>query len=219
MSSSDETVLQKKDGETVVTWREYEALRDHLKREIDHLVDTLDGDIDAVKTQLGHTDNMVNTFQTQVTDIQASMAQLEATVTRLIGQYELGNHQYADADSIGDNEEVVHEANQGRGHGVANRNHGFHPLGVLRPRQGAPQEDDVFGRPKFTIPKFVGKDAEEYLNWEMRIEALWRLHKYADDRKIHLATLELMSMLCHGGIMLSAYTMTTTWYLSSLGVR
>jgi hypothetical protein len=69
MSSSDETVLQKKDGVTVVTWREYEALHNHLKRAIDHSADTPDGDIDEVKTQLGHTNNMVNTIQTQVTDI------------------------------------------------------------------------------------------------------------------------------------------------------
>jgi hypothetical protein len=69
MSSSDETVLQKKDRETMVTWREYEALWDHLKRAIDHSADTLDGDIDAMKTQLGNTDNIVNTIQTQVTNI------------------------------------------------------------------------------------------------------------------------------------------------------
>jgi hypothetical protein len=69
MSSSDETVLQKKDGETVVTWHEYEALQNHLKRAIGHSTNTLDSDIDAVKTQLGHTDNMVNTIQTQFTDI------------------------------------------------------------------------------------------------------------------------------------------------------
>jgi hypothetical protein len=50
MSSSDETVSQKKDGETLVTWRKYEALRDHLKQAIGHSADTLDGDIDVVKT-------------------------------------------------------------------------------------------------------------------------------------------------------------------------
>jgi hypothetical protein len=53
----------------VVTWCEYEALRDHLKRAIDHSADKLDGDINAVKTQLGNTDNTVNTIQTKVTDI------------------------------------------------------------------------------------------------------------------------------------------------------
>jgi archaellum component FlaC len=111
MSSSDETVLQKKDGETMLPWRKYEALRDHLKRAINHSIDTLDGDIDAVKTQLGHIDNTVNTIQTQVTDIWASMARLEATVTRLTGMYAQDNQPYGDADSIGDNEEVFNEAN------------------------------------------------------------------------------------------------------------
>jgi hypothetical protein len=37
-------------------------------------------------------------------------------------------------------------------------------VGVPRPHQGAPHEDDFFGKPKFTILKFLGKDAEEYLN-------------------------------------------------------
>jgi negative regulator of sigma E activity len=50
MSSSDETVAQKKDGETLVTWREYEALRDNLRQAIGHSANTLDGVIDAVKT-------------------------------------------------------------------------------------------------------------------------------------------------------------------------
>jgi hypothetical protein len=35
------------------------------------------------------------------------MARLEATVTRLTGLYAQENQQYADADSIGENEEVV----------------------------------------------------------------------------------------------------------------
>jgi hypothetical protein len=63
-------------------------------------------------------------------------------------------------------------------------------VGIPRPRQGAPHEDDIFGKPKFTILKFLSKDGEEYLNCEMRIEALWRLHERTDDRKIHLAVLE-----------------------------
>jgi hypothetical protein len=53
MSSSEETVLQKKDGEAMVNWLKYEALQDHLKQAIDHSVDTLDGNIDAVKNTIG----------------------------------------------------------------------------------------------------------------------------------------------------------------------
>jgi hypothetical protein len=111
-------------------------------------------------------------------------------VTHLTGLYAQFNQPYADADSIGDNEEVVNRANQGRGCGVANRGCGFHPLGIQRPRQGEPQEAGVFGRPKFTIPKFLGKDPEEYLNWEMRIEALWHLHECTNDRKNRLVVSE-----------------------------
>jgi negative regulator of sigma E activity len=50
MSSSDETISQKKDGETLVTWHEYEALRDNLRQAIGHSANPPDGDIDAVKT-------------------------------------------------------------------------------------------------------------------------------------------------------------------------
>jgi hypothetical protein len=63
------------------------------------------------KTQLANTDTTVNTIQTQVTDIQASMDRLEETVSCLTGLYAQENQQYADANSIGDNEEVVNEAN------------------------------------------------------------------------------------------------------------
>jgi hypothetical protein len=41
------------------------------------------------------------------------MARLVATVTRLTGLYAQDNQQYADADFIGDNDDIVNEANQG----------------------------------------------------------------------------------------------------------
>jgi hypothetical protein len=31
---------------------------------------------------------------------------------------------------------------------------------------------------------------EEYLNWELKVEKLWRMHEYTEDRKIKLASLE-----------------------------
>jgi hypothetical protein len=56
---------------------------------------------------------MVNIIQTEVNDIQPSMARLEATVTWLTDMYAQDNQQYADADFIGDNDDIVNEANQG----------------------------------------------------------------------------------------------------------
>jgi hypothetical protein len=47
------------------------------------------------------------------------------------------------------------------------------------------------GKPKFSIPKFEsGTDVEEYLTWELKIEKLWRLHDYMEDKKIKLASSE-----------------------------
>jgi hypothetical protein len=41
---------------------------------------------------------------------------------------------------------------------------------------------------KFSIPQFHGNDVEEYLNWELKVEKLWRLHEYTEERKVQLAS-------------------------------
>jgi hypothetical protein len=52
-------------------------------------------------------------------------------------------------------------------------------------------DEDGLGKPKFTMPKFVGStDVEEYLNWELKVEKLWRMHEYIEDKKIKLASSE-----------------------------
>jgi len=51
--------------------------------------------------------------------------------------------------------------------------------------------DDGLGKSKFSILKIKGgPDVEEYLIWELKIEKLWRLHVYSEDRKIKLASSE-----------------------------
>src|SRR3954469_15842572 len=53
------------------------------------------------------------------------------------------------------------------------------------------QQEDGLGKPKFSLPKFEGSnDVEEYLIWELKIEKLWRLHEYTEDRKIKLTSSE-----------------------------
>jgi hypothetical protein len=45
------------------------------------------------------------------------------------------------------------------------------------------------GKPKSYIPKFEGStNVEEYLIWELKIDKLWRLHDYTEDRKIKVAS-------------------------------
>ncbi|KAK1611795.1 hypothetical protein QYE76_035468 [Lolium multiflorum] len=78
--------------------------------------------------------------------------------------------------------------NANRGAGRGNRDRGFAEL--RRPGRGF-EEEDGLGKPKFSIPKFEGgADVEEYLTWELKIEKLWRLHNYTEDRKIKLASSE-----------------------------
>jgi hypothetical protein len=53
------------------------------------------------------------------------------------------------------------------------------------------RDEDWLGKPKFTMPKFVGStDVEEYLNWELKVGKLWRMHEYTEDKKIKLASSE-----------------------------
>ena len=201
-ATSEETVLQRKDGESTVTWREYEALRDHLKRAIDTSTDGLEEEFEAVKTKVASTDATVTNIQTSVNDMQATMTTMQANMTRLeqalnrLNANFEANQNYDDAASQdGVDEEFDAGQNQGqpigRGRGGAypGRGRGFFPVGEPRAQRAA-AEDDVFGKPKFTIPKFLGKDAEEYLNWELRMESLWRLHECTDDKKIKLAASE-----------------------------
>ncbi|KAK1664885.1 hypothetical protein QYE76_053044 [Lolium multiflorum] len=136
----------KKDPSTPVTWMEYEALRDHLTREL------------RVTTE---------TFDTEIQGVNLKMAVSMVTMRMLLLQ--------------------------GMGRGVGRGlprgvNRGFVEIGA---RRVPPQQDDGLGKPKFSIPRFEGTtDVEEYLTWELKIERLWRLHDYTEDRKIKLASSE-----------------------------
>jgi hypothetical protein len=124
-----------------------------------------------------------------VTDIHQFIQALQLVIENLTQQQQ---QQHEDADSAhGDYEEQpAAGANAaGRGVGRGKRGRGFVELGARRV-QPQPQ-DDGLGKPKFSIPKFEGgPDVEEYLTWELKIEKLWRLHDYTEDRKIKLASSE-----------------------------
>jgi hypothetical protein len=60
------------------------------------------------------------------------------------------------------------------------------------------QDDDGLGKPKFSVPRFEGTpNVEEYLTWELKIEKLWHLHDYIEDRKIKLASSEFGGYALH----------------------
>ena len=77
--------------------------------------------------------------------------------------------------------------NVGRGRGGPGQHRPFH----FAARRVPVQDDGGLGKPKLSIPKFVGTtDVEEYLTWELKIEKLWRLHDYTEDKKVKLASAE-----------------------------
>ncbi|KAK1631314.1 hypothetical protein QYE76_005629 [Lolium multiflorum] len=152
MSSSDAKIVNRKDKDAadLMTWRDYEALRNEMRRG----------------------------FRTQDDELRGLKREL--AVEKLTQQ-----QQQEDEDP-----EIQDEAH-GVGHGVGrgNRGRGFVELGARRVHPQ--QQDDGLCKPKFSIPKFeAGVDVEEYLTWELKIEKLWRLHDYTEDRKVKLASSE-----------------------------
>ena len=49
----------------------------------------------------------------------------------------------------------------------------------------------MFGRLKFTMPKFKGEeDAEAYLSWALKVDKIFRIHNYSGAKKVAMASLE-----------------------------
>ncbi|KAK1679176.1 hypothetical protein QYE76_040024 [Lolium multiflorum] len=172
--------LENKDSADIITWREFEALRNEMRREFRAQDDVLNGKVEVINQKLDATNATVTTMADQVTDIQRSLADMRLAIENLTAQQQ----QEDDEDP-----ELQDDAHNARGAPRGNRPRGLAPLG----RNGRGQdEEDGLGKPKFSIPKFEGgADVEEYLTWELKIEKLWNLHPhYTEDRKIKLASSE-----------------------------
>ncbi|KAK1645417.1 hypothetical protein QYE76_063222 [Lolium multiflorum] len=182
MSASDNKIVnqENKNSADIITWREYEALRNEMRREFRTQDDELKGTVDEIKQTLDATNETVTGLADQMTDIQRNIADMRLAIENLTAQ------QQQDDDEDPELEDDAHNA---RGAPRGHRPRGWVPLG----RNGRGQdEEDGLGKPKFSIPKFEGgADVEEYLTWELKIEKLWSLHpNYSEDRKIKLASSE-----------------------------
>ncbi|KAK1698285.1 hypothetical protein QYE76_014982 [Lolium multiflorum] len=159
-----------KDAAYLMTWRDFEALRNEMRREFRIEDDELRGTIDEINQKMDTTNETVTAMADQMTDIQRTLQTLQLAVDNLTNQQQQAEDA-DDAPSRGD------------------RPRGWAPLG----RHGRGQDgEDGLGNPKFSIPKFEGgADVEEYLTWELKIEKLWSLHpNYTEDRKVKLASSE-----------------------------
>jgi hypothetical protein len=219
MSEADD-VQQKKDSNEVVCWNEYEALRDTLTKRFNAVCDSLHDDVLAIDSKLNATHDIATATQETVTTIQRFIADLTQAVHMLQDSFDHPPHQqpldHEAAASVQDDNYAHDDANAaaaagrheglllgghggrgngGRGAGIP-PGRGFAPLGARRHfdddfAQPANRDDDGLGKPKFNVPKFVGStDVEEYLNWELKVEKLWCMHEYTEDRKIKLASSE-----------------------------
>jgi hypothetical protein len=145
MSSTENVdVMQKKDAATPVTWREFEALRDHMQREIRVASDVLDKDIQSVHLKVDETTTAVNTVQTSVTTLQASIQALTTAVGEIRTMVQQQPPLDDDGSVQGDNAEAANAQGRGvgrglgRGVGDAFRGRGFVPVGAQR----VPQQQD-----------------------------------------------------------------------------
>ncbi|KAK1644398.1 hypothetical protein QYE76_062203 [Lolium multiflorum] len=184
MSASDNKIVnqENKNSADIITWREYEALRNEMRREFRTNDDELKSTVDEIKQTLDATNVTVTGLSDQMTDIQRNIADMRLAIENLTV---LQQQQQEDDEDP----ELEDDAHNARGAPRGHRPRGLVPLG----RNGRGQdEEDGLGKPKFSIPKFEGgADVEEYLTWELKIEKLWSLHPhYSEDRKIKLASSE-----------------------------
>ncbi|KAK1626713.1 hypothetical protein QYE76_001028 [Lolium multiflorum] len=120
-----------KDAADVMTWREYVALRNEMRREFRTQDDELRGTVQGISQKLDATNATVTTMQDQMTDIQRSLQDLRLVVGNLTQQ-----QQQEDKDEAEDEE---NNANHGAPRG--NRPRGFDEL--RHPDRGFEEEDGL----------------------------------------------------------------------------
>ncbi|KAK1649184.1 hypothetical protein QYE76_066989 [Lolium multiflorum] len=59
------------------------------------------------------------------------------------------------------------------------------------PRCNDRNEEEIFGKLKFTMPKFQGEeDPDAYLSWVLKVDKIFRIHNFSEAKKVAMASLE-----------------------------
>ena len=62
---------------------------------------------------------------------------------------------------------------------------------VRLPQRNNQNNEDKFGKLKFQMPQFKGEeDPNTYIDWELKVEKIFRVHNYCEDKKVAMASLE-----------------------------
>ncbi|KAK1613441.1 hypothetical protein QYE76_037114 [Lolium multiflorum] len=102
---------ENKDSADIITWREFEALRNEMRREFRTQDDELKGTVEEINQKMDATNETVTAMADQMTDIQRTLQTLQLVVDNLTNQQQ---QQDEDPDDIP---------------GRANRPRGWAPLG------------------------------------------------------------------------------------------
>ncbi|KAK1607326.1 hypothetical protein QYE76_030999 [Lolium multiflorum] len=58
-------------------------------------------------------------------------------------------------------------------------------------RRNDRNEEEIFGKLKFTMPKFQGEeDPDAYLSWVLKVDKIFRIHNFSEAKKVAMASLE-----------------------------
>ncbi|KAK1694773.1 hypothetical protein QYE76_011470 [Lolium multiflorum] len=59
------------------------------------------------------------------------------------------------------------------------------------PRRNDRNEEEIFGKLKFSMPKFQGEeDPDAYLSWVLKVDKIFRIHNFSEAKKVAMASLE-----------------------------
>ncbi|KAK1661882.1 hypothetical protein QYE76_050041 [Lolium multiflorum] len=113
---------ENKNSADIITWREYEALRNEMRCEFHTKDDELKGTVDEIKQTLDATNVTVTGLANQMTDIQRSIADMRLAIENLTAQ------QQQDDDEDPELEDDAHNA---RGAPRGHRPRGWVPLAAM----------------------------------------------------------------------------------------
>jgi hypothetical protein len=98
MSLKDIDVVQKKNPTDVVHWNEYEALCDHLQRQILNATKPLHEGVQNVELGLKDDNETINETQRQVTEVQRTLTAMQQAMTALQASVDRQQHRQHDDD-------------------------------------------------------------------------------------------------------------------------
>ncbi|KAK1665204.1 hypothetical protein QYE76_053363 [Lolium multiflorum] len=125
---------ENKNSADIITWREYEALRNEMRREFRTNDDELKSTVDEIKQTLDATNVTVTGLSDQMTDIQRNIADMRLAIENLTVL-----HQQQQEDD--EDPELEDDAHNARGAPRGHRPRGLVPLG--RNGRGQDEEDGL----------------------------------------------------------------------------